>query len=199
MLLGGLNTLVVAQKRISGTREDGFHTCLRLCLSTSWKHMFIQELIRLAVMDSGAMHQFVHFSMVVTSSSQEREAALNAKIGCMALSAEGASLTSLNTTLDPTLGKIFVVQRGNKQLYQGGPQTTTSQWPPADYSLCQLQIQPARQTRGRPFLTDPQAIRRHNGDYNEDIWSSDLTRPWQQHLANGELLDQLHASNQPRQ
>ena len=35
------------------------------------------------------------------------------------------------------------------------------------------------------------------GDYNDDIWSSDPTRPWQQDLANGVLLDPLHASSQP--
>ena len=35
------------------------------------------------------------------------------------------------------------------------------------------------------------------GDYNEDIWSSDPTRPWQHNLANAELLDPLHASNRP--
>ena len=34
-------------------------------------------------------------------------------------------------------------------------------------------------------------------DYNDDIWSSDPTCPWQQHLASGELLDPLHANNQP--
>ena len=35
------------------------------------------------------------------------------------------------------------------------------------------------------------------GDYNDDIWLPDPTRPWQQDLANGELLDPVHASNQP--
>ena len=35
------------------------------------------------------------------------------------------------------------------------------------------------------------------GDYNDDMWSSDPTRPWQQDLANAVLLDPLHASSQP--
>ena len=35
------------------------------------------------------------------------------------------------------------------------------------------------------------------GDYNGHIWSYDPTRAWQQYLANGVLLDPLHASNQP--
>ena len=35
------------------------------------------------------------------------------------------------------------------------------------------------------------------GDYNDDIWSFETTRPWQQDLANGELLEPLHANNQP--
>ena len=35
------------------------------------------------------------------------------------------------------------------------------------------------------------------GDYNDDIWSSDPTRPWQHDLADGVLLDPLHASSQP--
>ena len=35
------------------------------------------------------------------------------------------------------------------------------------------------------------------GDYNDNIWSPNLTRSWQQDLANGVLLDPLHASSQP--
>ena len=35
------------------------------------------------------------------------------------------------------------------------------------------------------------------GDYKDNIWSSDAARPWQQDLANGVLLDPLHASSQP--
>ena len=35
------------------------------------------------------------------------------------------------------------------------------------------------------------------GYYHDDIWSPDPTRPWQQDLANGELLDPLHANKQP--
>ena len=35
------------------------------------------------------------------------------------------------------------------------------------------------------------------GDYNDDIWSSDPTRPWQHDLANSTFLDPLHASSQP--
>ena len=35
------------------------------------------------------------------------------------------------------------------------------------------------------------------GDYNDDIWSADPTRPWQQDLANSVFLDPLHASSQP--
>ena len=35
------------------------------------------------------------------------------------------------------------------------------------------------------------------GDYNDDIWSSNPTRPWQEDLANGVFLDPLHASSQP--
>ena len=35
------------------------------------------------------------------------------------------------------------------------------------------------------------------GDYNDDIWSPNPTRPWQQDLANGVFLDPLHASSQP--
>ena len=35
------------------------------------------------------------------------------------------------------------------------------------------------------------------GDFNDDIWSPNPTRPWQQDLASGELLDPLHAINQP--
>ena len=35
------------------------------------------------------------------------------------------------------------------------------------------------------------------GYYNDNTWSPDPTRPWQQDLASGELLDPLHANNQP--
>ena len=35
-------------------------------------------------------------------------------------------------------------------------------------------------------------------DYNDDIWSSNPTRPWQENLANNVFLDPLHASSQPR-
>ena len=35
------------------------------------------------------------------------------------------------------------------------------------------------------------------GDYNDDIWSSNPTRPWQEDLANSVFLDPLHASSQP--
>ena len=35
------------------------------------------------------------------------------------------------------------------------------------------------------------------GDYNDDIWSSNPTRPWQEDLANGVFLDPLHASSRP--
>ena len=35
------------------------------------------------------------------------------------------------------------------------------------------------------------------GDYNDDIWSPNPTRPWQEDLANGVFLDPLHASGQP--
>ena len=35
------------------------------------------------------------------------------------------------------------------------------------------------------------------GDYNDDIWSSKPTRPWQEGLANSVFLDPLHASSQP--
>ena len=35
------------------------------------------------------------------------------------------------------------------------------------------------------------------GDYNDDIWSSNPTRPWQKDLANSVFLDPLHASSQP--
>ena len=36
----------------------------------------------------------------------------------------------------------------------------------------------------------------HEG-YNDDIWSSNPTRPWQHNLANSVFLDPLHASSQP--
>ena len=35
------------------------------------------------------------------------------------------------------------------------------------------------------------------GDYNDDIWSPNPTRPWQHALATGEFLDPLHANKQP--
>ena len=35
------------------------------------------------------------------------------------------------------------------------------------------------------------------GDYHDDIWSSNPTRPWQEDLANSVFLDPLHASSQP--
>ena len=35
------------------------------------------------------------------------------------------------------------------------------------------------------------------GDYNDDMWSPNPTRPWQEDLANGVFLDPLHASSQP--
>ena len=35
------------------------------------------------------------------------------------------------------------------------------------------------------------------GDYNDDIWSPNPTRPWQVDLANGVFLDPLHASSKP--
>ena len=35
------------------------------------------------------------------------------------------------------------------------------------------------------------------GDYNDDIWSSNPTRPWREDLCNGVFLDPLHASSQP--
>ena len=35
------------------------------------------------------------------------------------------------------------------------------------------------------------------GDYNDDIWSPNPTRPWQEDLANRVFLNPLHASSQP--
>ena len=35
------------------------------------------------------------------------------------------------------------------------------------------------------------------GDYNDEMWSSNPTRPWQEDLANSVFLDPLHASSQP--
>ena len=35
------------------------------------------------------------------------------------------------------------------------------------------------------------------GDYNDDIWSSNPTRPWQEDLANRVFLDPLQVSSQP--
>ena len=35
------------------------------------------------------------------------------------------------------------------------------------------------------------------GDYNDNIWSPNPTRPWQRDLTNGEFLDPLHANSQP--
>ena len=32
------------------------------------------------------------------------------------------------------------------------------------------------------------------GDYNDDIWSPNPTRPWQEDLASGVFLDPLHGS-----
>ena len=47
------------------------------------------------------------------------------------------------------------------------------------------------------FLQSLQPYDMRMGDYNDDIWSSNPTRPWHEDLANGVFLDPLHASSQP--
>ena len=47
------------------------------------------------------------------------------------------------------------------------------------------------------FLQSPKPYDIIMGDYNDDIWSPNPTRPWQEDLANGVFLDQLHTSSQP--
>ena len=79
-----------------------------------WRHGSLHELSRPIVLDSGKQQQFVVF----TSTQQERDAGLSAKIGSMAMSEEGAPLTSFETRSAPTPAKLFAVQLVKKQLHQ---------------------------------------------------------------------------------
>ena len=78
-----------------------------------WRHGSLHELSRLIVRDSRKQQQFAVF----TSTQQDREAGFSAKIGSMAMSEEGAPLTSFETQSAPTPAKLFAVQLGNKQLH----------------------------------------------------------------------------------
>ena len=134
----GLNTLVVADakelsdlgkwyKHVSHMRKFGrldllleIHQAMTLpelrALSKEvpWRHGSLHERSRPIVLDSGKQQQFVVF----TSTQQHREAGLSAKTGSMAMSEEGAPLTSIETQSAPTPAKLFAVQLGNKQLHQ---------------------------------------------------------------------------------
>ena len=134
----GLNTLVVVDakelsdlgkwyKHVSTMIKFGrLHLLLEInqamtlpelrALSTEvpWRHGSLHELSRPLVVDSEKQQQFVVF----TSTQQERDAGLSAKIGSMAMSEEGPPLTSFETRLAPTPAKLFAVQLGNKQLHQ---------------------------------------------------------------------------------
>ena len=73
------------------------------------RHGSIHELSRPMVRDSGALQQF----LVVTSTAQDRESGLGAKISCMMMSEEGSPLTSFTAASRPTLPWLFTVQLGS--------------------------------------------------------------------------------------
>ena len=63
-------------------------------------------------------------------------------------------------------------------------------------TMCLLLIQPSGQEVDL-FLQSLQSYDDIMGDYNDDVWSSNPTRPWQHDLASSVFLDLLHASSQP--
>ena len=82
-----------------------------------WKHGSPHELSRPIVLDSGKQQQFVVF----TSTQQEREAGLSAKIGSMAMSEEGP--------LPPHVVRNTVNPRASQTL-RGGSSPGSSVRPP---------------------------------------------------------------------